>query len=125
MKIGWFSNAGKTTLKVILWLIVWIFFIIGVGITWISCLQWGDENKAPNVYEMVENFKFDHWLWIYNDNNDDSFGRYISLEPNWEDKVISIDELIPNLMFPSFSNSISIVNFPLLAVLPIWVTYPV
>ena len=92
MKIGWFSNAGKTTLKVILWIIVWIFFIIGVGITWISCLQWGDENKAPNVYEMVENFKSDHWLWIYNDNNDDNFGRYISLEPNWEDKVISIDD---------------------------------
>jgi hypothetical protein len=30
-----------------------------VAITWISCLQWGDENEAPNVYEMVENFKYD------------------------------------------------------------------
>ena len=92
MKIGWFSKAGKITCKVILGIIIWVFFIIGVAITWISCLQWGDENEAPNVYEMVENFKYDHWLWIYNDNNDDSFGRFIDLESDWEDKVIAIDD---------------------------------
>ena len=92
MKIGWFSKAGKITCKVILGIIIWVFFIIGVAITWITYLQWGDLNKAPNVYEMIWNFMYDHWIWVHRENLNDSFGRYIDLSPNWEDKVVSIDD---------------------------------
>jgi len=92
MKVRWISKAGKITFWVILWIIVWIFCIIGVAITWITYLQWGDLNHAPNVYEMIYNIEYDLWIWVHKENLNDSFGRYIDLEPNWEDKVIAVGD---------------------------------
>lgn len=92
MKAFWFSKTGKAIFKVVLWIVVWIFFIIWVIITRITYLQWNDYNQAPNVYEMIQNFMYDHWLWDYKNNNNDSFGRYIDLNTNWKDEVIAVDD---------------------------------
>lgn len=64
MKIWWFSKAGKVILKVILGIIVWIFFIIGVFSTWLTYQQLNDNVQLADFNTMVENLAFNRWYTI-------------------------------------------------------------
>ena len=59
IRLWWFSKAGKTTLKVILWITIWFFFIIWIFATRIMYLQWNKIDYQypdfPNLPEIVTN----------------------------------------------------------------------
>jgi len=138
LKLWWFSKTGKITLRVILWIIIWFFFIIWVFTSRITYLQWNGiyniDSDYPNIPEIIFNLS-ERWQQKFGikvpceinitESTPEEIAKYQKIQNRWsiykqlwfgwlyrcENQTVSDDELSNYLWMESYNSIVIDPNF--------------